>query len=97
MYFKYKNSDTVLRNINLQIMRGQKIAIVGENGAGKSTLLNIIMGLYRQSEGEICVNDKSYDFIDIKNFITKLLLCLSRHRYMHLVLETMFVCQILKG
>ena len=53
LYFKYKNSDTVLRNINLQIMRGQKIAIVGENGAGKSTLLNIIMGLYRQSEGEI--------------------------------------------
>ena len=72
LYFKYKNSDTVLRNINLQIMRGQKIAIVGENGAGKSTLLNITMGLYRQSEGEICVNDKSYDFIDIKKFYNKI-------------------------
>lgn len=72
LYFKYKNSDTVLRNINLQIVRGQKIAIVGENGAGKSTLLNIIMGLYRQNEGEIFVNDKSYDFIDIKKFYNKI-------------------------
>ncbi|MCK4257867.1 MAG: ABC transporter ATP-binding protein [Halanaerobiales bacterium] len=52
VYFKYPNSDDyVLENINLEVLPGETIAIVGENGAGKSTLVKIMVGLYSPSKG----------------------------------------------
>ncbi len=45
--------NTLFENINLHIMRGEKIAIVGENGIGKSTFLKAILGLCEQQSGEI--------------------------------------------
>ncbi|MBO5198892.1 MAG: ABC transporter ATP-binding protein [Lachnospiraceae bacterium] len=53
-----------LRNINLTIHAGEKIAIVGYNGAGKTTLIKLMMRLYDPTEGEILyngVNIKEYD------------------------------------
>ncbi len=47
-----------LRDINLSIRRGSKIAIVGSNGAGKSTLLKIIAGQLKATEGEVHVQGK---------------------------------------
>ncbi len=51
-----ETSDMVLRNINLNIKRGQKIAIVGASGSGKSTLSNLILGLYQPNKGSIYIN-----------------------------------------
>jgi len=52
--FRYgDNQVDTLKNINLQIYPGEKIAIVGENGAGKSTLVKLIMGLYEPKTGRI--------------------------------------------
>jgi ATP-binding cassette subfamily B protein len=52
--FSYPNSDVgVLKNINLSIKRGEKIALVGLNGAGKTTLAKVILGLYNTTQGEI--------------------------------------------
>lgn len=42
-----------LRNVNLEVCKGEVHALVGENGAGKSTLLNIMKGIYSADEGEI--------------------------------------------
>ena len=44
---------TVLKNLNLEIKEGSKIAIVGESGSGKSTLLNIIGGIDKATSGEV--------------------------------------------
>lgn len=44
---------TLFDNINLHVMRGEKIAIVGENGVGKSTFLKSILGIYKAQKGEI--------------------------------------------
>lgn len=44
--------------INLNILKGEKHAIVGENGAGKSTLMKILNGLYQPTEGKIIYNGK---------------------------------------
>lgn len=57
-------STEALKNLNLKITKGDKIAIVGYNGAGKTTLIKLIMRLYDATEGEILyngVNIKEYD------------------------------------
>lgn len=49
----------ILTNINLQIPRGQLIAIMGGSGSGKTTLLRLLAGQYRPQHGEIIVNGRS--------------------------------------
>ena len=48
----------VIKNINFEIKKGEKIGIAGKTGEGKSTLLNLIMGLYPPSEGQIEIDNK---------------------------------------
>lgn len=56
--FKYPNTeDYVLKNINLEINTGTKLAIVGLNGAGKTTLVKLLCRLFDPTEGEILIND----------------------------------------
>jgi ABC-type multidrug transport system fused ATPase/permease subunit len=63
--YTYPGSDKpALKDINVSIQAGEKIAIVGANGAGKSTLVKLICGLYLPTEGEILLNGlpiKSYN------------------------------------
>ncbi len=62
--FKYPGHDYyVLKNINLTINDGMKLAIVGVNGAGKTTFVKLIMKLYEPTEGRILLNG-----IDIKQY-----------------------------
>lgn len=56
--FKSYGSKKVLTDVNFDIMRGEKIALMGPNGAGKSTLIKIIMGTLDADEGEIVRDDK---------------------------------------
>lgn len=54
--FKYPHSkEYVLKNVNLKIKKGEKIALVGENGSGKTTLTKILLGLYETTEGKVIV------------------------------------------
>ncbi len=43
----------VLKDVNLKVKQGEKIAILGPNGSGKSTLMNVILGLKKPTKGEI--------------------------------------------
>lgn len=55
--FKYPNSETeVLAGINLDIEKGEHIAVVGTNGSGKSTFISLLNGFYDNFEGEILLN-----------------------------------------
>ncbi len=49
-------TNAVLKGIDLDIARGEVLALIGGNGAGKSTLMKIIMGIYSLDEGEIRMN-----------------------------------------
>jgi ATP-binding cassette subfamily B protein len=52
--FKYPNMEKyVLKDVNMEINSGEKVAIVGHNGAGKTTLIKLIMRLYLPQEGNI--------------------------------------------
>jgi ATP-binding cassette subfamily B protein len=51
--FKYPGADWAIRNLTLQILPGEKIALVGENGSGKTTLIKLLTRLYEPTEGEI--------------------------------------------
>lgn len=57
MSYKYPQSDGyTLKNINIKIKPGEKIAIVGLNGAGKTTLTMLMCGLLLPTEGEVLLN-----------------------------------------
>ena len=49
--FTYPDGTKALNNVNLQIKKGEKIAIMGANGAGKSTLLKTILGEHNYFDG----------------------------------------------
>ena len=58
--FKYHSQDQyLLKNINLNIDKGSKIAIIGETGSGKSTLANLVLGLFTPQEGDIFFEGES--------------------------------------
>lgn len=54
--FSYEPNKPVLRNINLDIKKGEMIGLVGHSGAGKSTITNIITRLYDIQEGELLID-----------------------------------------
>ena len=58
--FRYNDdSKYILKNFNLKISKGERIAIVGKSGSGKSTLVDILMGLIKPTSGEILIDKKS--------------------------------------
>ena len=62
--FKY-DSEYVLRDFNLTVPKGNRVALVGESGSGKSTLANLVTRLYDVTEGSI-----TFDGINIKDVTT---------------------------
>ena len=44
------------KDVNLQVKKGEILAILGENGSGKTTLMNMLSGIYFPDEGQIYVN-----------------------------------------
>lgn len=63
--FRYEvDGKNILQNINLEMMAGQTIAIVGRSGSGKSTIANLLMNLYSPSSGMIRVDGHDLRTID---------------------------------
>ena len=53
----FDNGFEALKNINLNIKKGEIFAMLGPNGAGKTTLISIICGIVRLSSGKVTVDD----------------------------------------
>jgi ABC-type bacteriocin/lantibiotic exporter with double-glycine peptidase domain len=51
--FSFSNRPSLFQNLNLEIRKGEKVAIVGKSGSGKSSLLLILLGILKATEGKI--------------------------------------------
>lgn len=66
--FSYDKNKPVLKNFNLVINKGEKIALVGKTGAGKTTIVNLLMGFYNTYEGDILIDGVSLRELDKKSY-----------------------------
>ncbi|MFN7039240.1 MAG: ABC transporter ATP-binding protein [Alphaproteobacteria bacterium] len=55
----------ILQNINFELVKGDRLAIIGRNGAGKSTLLRTICGIYKPQEGKVLVKGRISSLIEL--------------------------------
>lgn len=57
-YGQGESKVEVLKGINLNIEKGEKLALIGKSGSGKSTLLSLLAGLDSPDSGDIIVQDQ---------------------------------------
>lgn len=65
--FGYDDSKTIIKNFNVTVNPGEKVAIVGPTGAGKTTLVNLLMKFYEIKSGDILIDDVSIHNLTRKN------------------------------
>lgn len=63
LYFSYSENEYVLKNINLEVKKGETVALVGNSGGGKTTIANLIPRFFDVTKGSIKI-----DGIDIRNY-----------------------------
>ncbi len=65
--YQHKNGETIaIKNVSLQVEKGEFISIIGPSGCGKSTLLSIISGLEEKTEGEIYIEKEKVEGLSPK-------------------------------
>ncbi len=77
VYFRYeKSSGYALENINIRILSGQTVGIIGGTGSSKTTLVNLVSRLYDVSEGRVKVGGydvRDYDLETLRNAVSVVL------------------------
>ncbi|HID16126.1 MAG TPA: ABC transporter ATP-binding protein, partial [Candidatus Atribacteria bacterium] len=66
------DTKPILKDLNLTVKKGQKLAIIGKSGVGKTTLLDIIIGLYTPTSGRILIDDKPLTITNVGSWRKKI-------------------------
>lgn len=66
--FAYDENQMILHNISFSLETGEIVALVGPSGSGKSTIFSLIERFYPPSSGDMMLNNKSYQDIDISSW-----------------------------
>ncbi len=70
--FQYEKNKPILNDISFKINKGEMVSIVGKNGAGKSTISKLICGFYKQTSGQIILNNRDITDDSIKERAEKI-------------------------
>jgi ATP-binding cassette subfamily B protein len=68
VFFAYNNENWVLKDLNLEIQPGEKIAVVGATGAGKTSLISLLLRFYEYQRGNIRIDGVSIRDLPIKGY-----------------------------
>ena len=67
--FKYPRAEKyALKDLNLKLIAGERLAVVGLNGAGKSTFIKLLLRLYEPTEGKIFLNGVDISSYDLESY-----------------------------
>ena len=67
--YSYPDSDDkVINNLSLRVEPGECVGFVGASGSGKSTVMNMIIGFLNATEGEILIDGKPIDSLDLRDY-----------------------------
>ncbi|WP_338805288.1 ABC transporter ATP-binding protein [Xenorhabdus griffiniae] len=69
--FSYNDRDTLFRDMNISIQKGERVLIVGDNGQGKSTIFDIVTGLTPLNEGYVSIFGEVLDDPDSQRWLQK--------------------------
>jgi ABC-type multidrug transport system fused ATPase/permease subunit len=64
--FRYPGGDTILRNVSLEVLRGETVLFVGPSGEGKSSLMSLLPRFYTQESGRIYLDGSPIDELDLE-------------------------------
>lgn len=78
-YKNKSNKSIIAENININLLSGKLIGLIGANGIGKSTLLKTITGILKPLEGAVFINDKSIETFKPQDLAKELSLVLTEH------------------
>ncbi|PSL01810.1 ABC-type multidrug transport system fused ATPase/permease subunit [Haloactinopolyspora alba] len=77
--FGYRDAVDVLRDVDLEVGPGERLAIVGASGAGKSTLGRVLAGVHRPRAGSITVDDVDVGGLPLEQLRTEITLVTQEH------------------
>ena len=66
--FSYYEGKNILQNIDFEILKGERVAIVGPSGSGKSTLIDLLIRFYDPSSGNITIDGIDLKEVEIKSY-----------------------------
>lgn len=62
------DDNTILQDVSFEVLKGEKVAIIGDNGSGKSTLINLLLRMQDFSSGELLINGNDIRTYDIDDY-----------------------------
>jgi ATP-binding cassette, subfamily B, bacterial len=66
IYFWYEDELPVIKDLNLKVNRGEKVALVGSTGGGKTTIVNLLCRFYEPKRGRILIGGHDYTDLSLK-------------------------------
>jgi subfamily B ATP-binding cassette protein MsbA len=81
--FAYNDGENILKSVNMEIKKGEKVLLTGKSGSGKSTLLNILSGLQQNYQGNIFIDDEEFKNCDKKDWYKIIGFCNQKQFIIH--------------